>query len=392
VDPLNTLLKEQETLVKLHYNDTTKLEKEMNTVYANLKKMKEIMLGKLKAIEVILYSCEDFRNNPKQAEVLKSDPEIKDRMNFKMGNGLREYKEALDKYKSYYAYTKNYKDQYKSSMKIMMKAYQKLAEDRIQILKDSLQKLIIFEASMNQNNKYDVDQVGKVIFAIDVPQTITSLIQAHTKDINQTKLSITPIELPNSPWAPLFELYEHDYCGKEIFMDYELIVEETKTHIIKSKDGDYKKYYQELKIILTSVFSNSFEAKSTKRVIEVLEEKKGRLAFYNIVKEFAESGNLKLQSESYKALATSAFIFLDKCYLDVELELIYKLIEIVNKISLIDTDSTLLYAIKTHEIWSDMKFWQTVIKNELDANIRIQRRILLTEYQKSSSTNTLLEK
>eukprot|EP00826_Nyctotherus_ovalis_P020369 TRINITY_DN16393_c0_g1_i3.p1 TRINITY_DN16393_c0_g1~~TRINITY_DN16393_c0_g1_i3.p1 ORF type:complete len:376 (-),score=97.65 TRINITY_DN16393_c0_g1_i3:420-1547(-) len=375
--------------MRLHHNDTTKLEKEMSAVYGNLRKTKETMLGKLKTVEDILYTCEDSRRKKNQ-----SDPETKDKLNFKMGSGLREYKEALDKYKSYYAYTKNYEDQCKSSMKIMMKAYQKLAEDRIQNVKDSLQKLIIFETSMNQNNKYDIDQIGKVIFAIDIPQTVSSIAEAHTKDISANKLSMPPLELPDSPWRPLLELYEQDYCGKEILMDYELVVEETKTHIVKSKDSEYKKHEQALRVLFSSILGNAFNQSDIKTFIEALEEKKARLAFFNILKEFSEPSGGKVKSESYKALARIAFGFLDKSHQAAEVEQIYKLIEVASKISLCDSENaeSLFYAVKTHEVWRDVKFWQTAVKNVIDTNIRMQRGILLTESQKNGGSNTLLEK
>ena len=55
------------------------------------------MLSKLKNIESVLYECEKYRKNPNEI----SNPEMKSQMNFKMGNTLREHKEALDGYKKY---------------------------------------------------------------------------------------------------------------------------------------------------------------------------------------------------------------------------------------------------------------------------------------------------
>ena len=287
------LLREQESMNKSYSNQVEKLNKDMKAVHYKLEKLKEKTTDQLKEAEDTLYTCESFRRNP--AEALKGDPQSQDKLNIKMGNSLRLHKEALEAYKNYYKCTQEYEIQYKISMQTIMESYQKLEEQKIQAIKDSLQKLLIYETAMEQNNKYDVDHISQVIHEIDIQQNIDALVNENGKAVESAQNTIAFVgnmELPKSPWHRLFEIYDQAYYGKEDFMDYVNVVEETKAHIIRVEDPEYKELVKEFTDMCQRIFRDlaTLPPEKSATLIESLKNKKGRLAFVDVLKTFSSSG------------------------------------------------------------------------------------------------------
>jgi len=347
------------------------------------------MLNKLKEVENILYTCEGFRRNPQREDMLKADPEIQDRLNIKMGNMLRAHKDSVTEYSKYYDYTRKFEEQYKMSMRLVMVRYQKLAEDKIQIIKDSLGKMLIYETAMEQNHKYDVEQISETIDKIKVSEDIKAIIENNMKvQEEQQKEGIGFVESkeqPKSPWSHLFEIYSSNYYKREDFIDYDKMVEETKVYIIRSEDEEYKKHIKVIEEHYKPLFKNKSIEDNKFNIKELFNNKKGRLAFFDVLKSFAYSDNSKVTQSGYKILAMNTLTFLDKAYQEMEVDQIYQIIGITNQIYWSDNGNreTLFYTIRTHDVWKDANFWLRAVGNELDAEIRIQRNTVLREYQRT---------
>lgn len=391
VEPLNKLLKEQENLAKSYSAQVAKLDREMRSVHTRLLRAKERSESQLKDTEDVLYTCENYRRNP--LEAAKADPQIQDKLNINMGSALRANKEVADAYKSYFQYTKEYENQYKASMAMLMDSYQKLEELQVQTIKDCLRKLLIFETAMDQNRKYDVEHMSSNIEDINAEQCIKTIIDANKNQVGKSHGSddiafVTELVRPKSPWYRLFEMYETNYYGKEDFMDYTHIVEETKIHIIRVDDAEYKDAIAKLTALLNSLFANTAPEKAaTAGAAECMKNKKGRVAFLDSLHAFSASGRTRVSQTGYKALAMVMLAFLDRSYQELEAELIYQAIGESQKFywsNDANEKASLLYAIKTHEVWKDGRFWMKSVRTELETEARTQRNILLREEQRRS--------
>lgn len=386
LEPLNSLMSRQSLVVKQTSNEVSKLEKEIKAVHAKLEQCKQNMLNKLKEIEGILYTCEGFRRNPQREDMLKADPEIQDRLNIKMGNALRAHKEAAEQYARHYEYTKKFEDQYKTSMHLIMANHQQLAEEKIQTVKDSLSKMLIYETAMEQNHKYDVEQISETIEKIRVDEEVKTIIEENVKaGSEETVRFAEKLEQPKSPWSRLFEIYASNYYEREDFIDYEKVVEETKVYMIRLEDDDYKKQKKLVQDHYKPLFENKAGEESKLDTKELFGNKKGRLAYFDVLKEFAYSDSSKVTQEGYKVLAMDTLTFLDHAYREMEADQIYQTIGIANQIFWTDSANkeTLFYSIRTHDVWRDPKFWRRAAGNELDCEMRVQRNTILREYQRT---------
>ncbi len=382
-------MKEQESLNKSYAGQVSKLEKELRTVHSRLQKARERSETQTKAAEGVLYVCENFRRNPQ--DQTKSDPQMQDRLNLDMGNALRASKETADAYKSFFQYTREFEGQFKSAMANILSSYQSMEEKKVQTIKDCLRKLLIFETAMDQNRKYDVEHISTTIEDISVEQTVQTLIESN-KPKDPPAVTFAPdIAFPKSPWSPLIEIYEANYFGKEDFMDYTRVVEETKAHITRAEDPEYRKLLGTFTSLFESIFAEPVSPTKSQSTappvpVETLGTAKGRLAFLDSLRKFSAAGRTRVTQTGYKSLALLMLGFLDRAYQELEAEQIYQAIAEARKVYWSnegEDKETLMFAVKTHDVWRDQKFWTKALRNELDSEIRIQRNILLREAEKT---------
>ena len=182
---LNKLLDDQNSYLKGHNNKLTKLRSEVVAINMKIDKAKTKYVNALKESDEALYDCESIRLNPN--EYIKGDPEIKTKLNIKATNLLKALKDSCDEYIKFNNSTNIYQSQYNETLNEILIELQIQEEQRIQTIKESLQKLVIFETSMLQNNRYDLEHINNVINAIDNTSDIKKIIEKESiKPVNDS--------------------------------------------------------------------------------------------------------------------------------------------------------------------------------------------------------------
>ena len=236
-----------------------------------------------------------------------------------MWNSLHALQDDFDAYNGYGKFSANFQTQYENITKQMLDEFQKEEEQRIQIIKDSLQKLLIYEVSVEQNHKYDVKQINDIIEAINPESDIQDVISKELSGVDETPhkdslMKLLQLEQPyKSGWDKLFEVYREKYRSNEESMDYSQTVEETKYHIMRCDDKDYKAHSALFQQITQKLLIN-FELPDSsmlERAKQSLNTRKGRWAFIDSLNECVKSKSTKLTQEGYKAAAHLALQFLD---------------------------------------------------------------------------------
>jgi len=318
IKPLSSLLVEHESYIENLGDSFLMLRSEISGVNYEISNSKAKYLNSLNNVEEVLYKCENLRLNPEESE--KSNANMREKLNVKMWEALRRLKKDWEEYKKYEGRADSFKTQYESIAKEILDQLQKHEEERIQMIKDSLQKFLIYEVSASQNNKYDIQQLNTAIESIDICQDvkkIMSMESANSKKAVEDKIfnipSLVPIIQEKSNWSRLFEVYEQRYFDREECMDYKKVVEETKHYITTMSDEEYKSNIASFRQLAKVICSTS-ELTLIESWKQLLTTRKGRLAFIDSLEEKVNSGNTKISEEEYKLLVQLLIHLFDKVF------------------------------------------------------------------------------
>ncbi len=389
LEPLAKTLRQHETHLKTCGNKVAQLENDIRTEAAKSQKSREKYLDSLKEAEESLYNCESFRRNP--ADFDKSDPQLQEKLNVKMWNALRILQDDFETYKKHGKFTTTFKPLYYGTVAQMAEELQRNEEQRIQVAKDSLQKLLIFEVSMEQNHKYDIKQISDIIEAVDVGKDIQELISTELSKVSpkDSVFKSLQIEPKKSGWDRLFELYRLQYYGKEDQLDYARSIEEVKTYITRCDDKEYKSQLALFRSLASKLLGSAEPPGMplVKSCEMALSTRKGRLAFIDALKEATAGGRARLTQEGYKLAANVLLYFLDKVNKTAESDQIAASMQIAETLHWNDdkTKESLLFAVKSHDVWRDMGFWQKTLKDELDLELLLQRCKYIRERQQGAA-------
>jgi len=395
VEPLRMLLSDHEAYIKSCANKMLLLENEIASINQKIQKAHDRYLSSLREAEETLYECEGFRRNPSEYD--KIEAQAQEKLNVRMWTVLRALEDDQELYKGDGHFSVTFQNQYEAITKQMLEEFQKHEEQRIQVTKESLQKLLIYEVSMEQNRKYDFKQVNEAVEAINPQADINDIINKHLGDadkngdltrqnsfINDPALRLLPVEMSKSGWDKLFELYRAKYYGKEELMDYTRVVEETKLYIMRTSEKEYKQHSQIFQSLIQKIQTTSIESTLLEDTKKLLSNHKARWAFLDILGEAIDSGKPKLSQEAYKTIAHLILCFLDKGYQSNEIEQIGMSVRIAENMYWSDdkgNKESLIFAVKSHEVWRDTSFWQKLFRENVDLELRLERSRFIKEKQ-----------
>ena len=172
LEPIKQMMREHDNLNKKYFDYISNLDNDIANLKDRLSKNKQRFHKAIQNADECLFECEDSK--------LKS-PEIYHKLNYKLGPCLQSIIENERSYSLNINYANQNLNSYYSSISEIIGVIHKQEEQRLQTIKDCLQKIIIFETSEFQNNKYDVQSISEVIEAIDVNKDIELLISNFNK-------------------------------------------------------------------------------------------------------------------------------------------------------------------------------------------------------------------
>lgn len=371
LDPLKQMMREHDNSNKKYFDYISNLDKDLSNLKDRLFKNKQRFDRAVQEADECLFQCED--------SMLKSN-EIYHKINHKLGSLLQ----SIIVNERSYALNINYANQnlntYYSSINEIIGVIHKQEEQRIQTIKDCLHKLIIFETSEYQNNKYDVQSICNAIEAINIQKDIDLLISNLNK---KEKLSFK-FEFPISGWAKLHKLYEENYFSSRINVDYIQLVEETKKKILIEDDKEYHCIRLRISEILSSIIEKeNYTHDNILEINNVILTQKGKVAFNENFQKYVSQKNLFLKPGSYKNLALIIMAYLDSALENKEFNLVMELHSYLKSMILENSDQqTLFFAVSTHNIWKSKVYWTKIVQDHLYNEIRILRNLLIIENNK----------
>eukprot|EP00826_Nyctotherus_ovalis_P057580 TRINITY_DN7881_c0_g1_i11.p1 TRINITY_DN7881_c0_g1~~TRINITY_DN7881_c0_g1_i11.p1 ORF type:complete len:409 (-),score=70.67 TRINITY_DN7881_c0_g1_i11:876-2102(-) len=309
VESLRRTVSEQQEYLKSYGGKFERMKEQMDAASTSVQRLRERYVASLSDAEKTLYDCESARVDA------KIDSQTQDRFNARIWNSLASLKEARDRYKECEKLSAAMNSQCELTLAEVLTDLQNHEEQRTQIIKDSLQKLLVYEVSVEQNHRYDIQQITSAVQSMNPKDDIHRIAALEwPKNSTSQLMKLPQVELKTSKWDRLFEVYDRKYYGKKDSLDYDTLVKETRVHIMRSADEEYRGSYEVFRELGKRVLGECRDPDVAKAEVwkELLESAKGRFAFLDCLKENICMGNYKLTQMGYKVIGELILFLINK--------------------------------------------------------------------------------
>eukprot|EP00826_Nyctotherus_ovalis_P026493 TRINITY_DN20688_c0_g1_i2.p1 TRINITY_DN20688_c0_g1~~TRINITY_DN20688_c0_g1_i2.p1 ORF type:complete len:298 (-),score=76.82 TRINITY_DN20688_c0_g1_i2:50-943(-) len=268
---------------------------------------------------------------------LKADPCIAEKLNVKMMNSLKLHKEALAFYTKFSEAAGSRRAKHEAELKSFLEVFEEQERQRIEVVKSSLAKILVLEASIEKNRQYDIQKASVPIEEIDARKDIDAIIHSATVYTQIPKEQPANCTLKKTGWDRLFEVYAKNYYMRgNVPVDYEVVVEETKNYMLHAENKEFKRNYEYFKQILHELIK---EGKNLgKEVFDnlkaILKNSKGRVAFVDALKETTEKEGASLTVETFTIVSKLLWTFLTQAQEELDLPRICGIMAKARKITL----------------------------------------------------------
>jgi len=357
--PLNTY--QENTLKKLNnnYKETINSEKNYEAYLTQIDFTKNKFHSRVKQLEDKLLEREIAISK-------KSEKNVVDKINEEINEIIGYAKESEKIYLSYIKYTNRIQEEFIETKKKNLNEIQNMEIDLGKNIKSSLIKFFSYQNDFYKNIFTNTERLEKTMNEINIIKDIETFIKN-----NRTN------DLP--PYAVEYIPYQISIKNEKIKNEIRKIFPEEKDiSILKTKiDKDIEKF---LESILNG--ENEQVIGANEKNMKIVSNKNYRKIFLSYLNKLRSNINLTLDDSSYKILGNLLNESLSNSYKEKDFVCI-KLIIIIstnlfklNKIK--NNPRVFLYKyIKGNSIWKDIKFWENLIKYDINEEMHNQKKYSL---------------
>ena len=357
--PLNTY--QENTLKKLNnnYKETINSEKNYEAYLTQIDFTKNKFHSRVKQLEDKLLEREIALSK-------KSEKNAVDKINEEINEIIGYAKESEKIYLSYIKYTNRIQEEFIETKKKNLNEIQNMEIDLGKNIKSSLIKFFSYQNDFYKNILTNSENLEKTMNEINIIKDIETFIKN-----NRTN------DLP--PYAVEYIPYQISIKNEKIKNEIRKIFPEEKDiSILKTKiDKDIEKF---LESILNG--ENEQVIGANEKNMKIVSNKNYRKIFLSYLNKLRSNINLTLDDSSYKILGNLLNESLSNSYKEKDFVCI-KLIIIIstnlfklNKIK--NNPRVFLYEyIKGNSIWKDIKFWENLIKYDINEEMHNQKKYSL---------------
>ena len=377
ISPLNAF--QEITLKKLNnnYKETLDTEKNYEAYLTQIDFTKNKFHTRIKQLKdkMLEYEIAKSKNENKKI-IQKLEEEIKENIGYT--------KESEKIYLSYIKYTNRIQDEYIEMKKKNLNEIQNMEIDLGENIKSSLMKYYSYQKTYLNNILNDTEQKEKDIDKINIINDINIFINNNSTN----DLPPYPIE-----YIPYIEKNEQITNGKnnnlkndklkeindKVKNDLEkLFPEEKDISSLRTKiDKEIENF---LELILEGVNENAISA--NEKNMKIVSNKNFRRIFLTYLNKLRTNTNLTLNDSSYKIIGNLLYESLIYSYKEKDFVCIKLIIEISTNLFKLNKVSTnprvFLYEyLKNNFLWKDIKFWENLIKYDINEEMHNQKKYYL---------------
>ena len=354
--PLNTF--QENTLKKLNnnYQETLDSEKNYEAYLTQIDFTKNKFHSRLKQLEEFLLQKEKLKEKKEnEKEMNKLEKDIKENLGFA--------KESEKIYLSYIKYTNRIQEEYIEIKKRNLNEIQNMEIELGNNIKSSLAKFYSYQNTYFKNITNDTEKKEKLLDNINIKKDIEIFIKANkTPDVPPY-----PIE-----YIPYISKTKNEKVKLEL---KNLFPEEKDIQSLKTKiDKEIEKF---LDLILEGekeevIFANE-------KNMKIVSNKNYRKIFLNYLNKLRNNTNLTLDDISYKIIGNLLNECLNNSYKEKDFICIKLIIVISTNLFKLNKTSNnprvfLHEYIKNNSLLKDIKFWENLIKYDINEEMHNQKK------------------
>ena len=377
ISPLNAF--QETTLKKLNnnYKETLDTEKNYEAYLTQIDFTKNKFHTRIKQLKdkMLEYEIAKSKNENKKI-IQKLEEEIKENIGYT--------KESEKIYLSYIKYTNRIQDEYIEIKKKNLNEIQNMEIDLGQNIKSSLMKYYSYQKTYLNNILNDTEQKEKDIDKINIINDINIFIN------NNSTNDLPPYPIEYIPYIEKNEQITNEKnnnlkndklkeINDKVKNDLEkLFPEEKDISSLRTKiDKEIENF---LELILEGVNENAISA--NEKNMKIVSNKNFRRIFLTYLNKLRANTNLTLNDSSYKIIGNLLYESLIYSYKEKDFVCIKLIIEISTNLFKLNKVSTnprvFLYEyLKNNLLWKDIKFWENLIKYDINEEMHNQKKYYL---------------
>ena len=375
--PLNAF--QETTLKKLNnnYKETLDTEKNYEAYLTQIDFTKNKFHTRIKQLKdkMLEYEIAKSKNENKKI-IQKLEEEIKENIGYT--------KESEKIYLSYIKYTNRIQDEYTEMKKKNLNEIQNMEIDLGENIKSSLMKYYSYQKTYLNNILNDTEQKEKDIDKINIINDINIFIN------NNSTNDLPPYPIEYIPYIEKNEQITNEKnnnlkndklkeINDKVKNDLEkLFPEEKDISSLRTKiDKEIENF---LELILEGVNENAISA--NEKNMKIVSNKNFRRIFLTYLNKLRTNTNLTLNDSSYKIIGNLLYESLIYSYKEKDFVCIKLIIEISTNLFKLNKVSTnprvFLYEyLKNNLLWKDIKFWENLIKYDINEEMHNQKKYYL---------------
>ena len=377
ISPLNAF--QETTLKKLNnnYKETLDTEKNYEAYLTQIDFTKNKFHTRIKQLKdkMLEYEIAKSKNENKKI-IQKLEEEIKENIGYT--------KESEKIYLSYIKYTNRIQDEYIEMKKKNLNEIQNMEIDLGENIKSSLMKYYSYQKTYLNNILNDTEQKEKDIDKINIINDINIFIN------NNSTNDLPPYPIEYIPYIEKNEQITNEKnnnlkndklkeINDKVKNDLEkLFPEEKDISSLRTKiDKEIENF---LELILEGVNENAISA--NEKNMKIVSNKNFRRIFLTYLNKLRTNTNLTLNDSSYKIIGNLLYESLIYSYKEKDFVCIKLIIEISTNLFKLNKASTnprvFLYEyLKNNFLWKDIKFWENLIKYDINEEMHNQKKYYL---------------
>ena len=377
ISPLNAF--QETTLKKLNnnYKETLDTEKNYEAYLTQIDFTKNKFHTRIKQLKdkMLEYEIAKSKNENKKI-IQKLEEEIKENIGYT--------KESEKIYLSYIKYTNRIQDEYIEMKKKNLNEIQNMEIDLGENIKSSLMKYYSYQKTYLNNILNDTEQKEKDIDKINIINDINIFIN------NNSTNDLPPYPIEYIPYIEKNEQITNEKnnnlkndklkeINDKVKNDLEkLFPEEKDISSLRTKiDKEIENF---LELILEGVNENAISA--NEKNMKIVSNKNFRRIFLTYLNKLRTNTNLTLNDSSYKIIGNLLYESLIYSYKEKDFVCIKLIIEISTNLFKLNKVSTnprvFLYEyLKNNLLWKDIKFWENLIKYDINEEMHNQKKYYL---------------
>ena len=183
-NPIRELLKNQSKTLQKTNTEGKKSEKELSTILDQYNRYKSRYIKACEESESLTFQLESPQTPEKREKIMQRLVQLK-----------QEIEESLKGYKDSINLHNEYKDKYTDFMSKILEVYQIQEEQRLEMMKDCLRKLVVYETSYLRNIQYDIDNLARAMESINIKTDIKQFVDENASaNQKNAKLVFVPYE------------------------------------------------------------------------------------------------------------------------------------------------------------------------------------------------------